>query len=665
MKKIFIIIIFLTLFIPISLLGIENVDYEIYDYIVDANIDVSGNLNVKEIIGIKGSYNGYIRDLIYKNNNLKDFTGNYEDFKGSKIYNGTNIEIERVGKINYKKELSFNTFNEEIIEFNLCSNSKNCYEKNILSNGISLKMYNETKNDITYFYIEYLVGNVVVLHEDVAELYYNFIGELFDDKIKNYKLRLTLPFETKEQTLIWAHGPINGNVYLMGKLNDKSYFITENNDKTLKLKNDNEEIIVDKEEDITYYGAYLTVNNVEKNTPIDLRMTFDKDLIMIDHPYLKKSNVNALDKILDIETKRSNEVNEKRKIAKIKIFTTYSLTGIYLLGLLILSIYIYIKHDKERKAKFTGEYNREFIDDYDVTVIEYLFNKNITENAFSTSVLNMIYKKNINFEKISDKDYELTKVSIENLTEAELIIMHIIFDEAGDGKKTTLGKIKKYARKVKGTTSPFLNNYSIWKNNVTKMAKKENFFEDKSQIKIISSIYVALMILILFLHIICDIFNFLTIAVIVLSIVFLIYILCFTKKTIKGIEHYEKWNAFKKFLIDFGRFEEKELPEIALWERYLVYANIFKIAKKLGKTMEIKFNEMNINTNYNRNLLFDYMLWTHLNSTINSTISSSITIAHTSVQRTAQSTYSSGGGFGGGFSSGGGFGGGGGGGRGF
>ena len=53
MKKIFIIIIFLTLFIPISLLGIENVDYEIYDYIVDANIDVSGNLNVKEIIGIK------------------------------------------------------------------------------------------------------------------------------------------------------------------------------------------------------------------------------------------------------------------------------------------------------------------------------------------------------------------------------------------------------------------------------------------------------------------------------------------------------------------------------------------------------------------------------------------------------------------------------------
>ena len=141
----------------------------------------------------------------------------------------------------------------------------------------------------------------------------------------------------------------------MGKLNDKSYFITENNDKTLKLKNDNEEIIVDKEEDITYYGAYLTVNNVEKNTPIDLRMTFDKDLIMIDHPYLKKSNVNALDKILDIETKRSNEVNEKRKIAKIKIFTTYSLTGIYLLGLLILSIYIYIKHDKERKEKFTGE----------------------------------------------------------------------------------------------------------------------------------------------------------------------------------------------------------------------------------------------------------------------------------------------------------------------
>ena len=32
-----------------------------------------------------------------------------------------------------------------------------------------------------------------------------------------------------------------------------------------------------------------------------------------------------------------------------------------------------------------------------------------------------------------------------------------------------------------------------------------------------------------------------------------------------------KWTAFKKFLNDFGSFDVKELPEIKLWERYLVF----------------------------------------------------------------------------------------------
>ena len=149
------------------------------------------------------------------------------------------------------------------------------------------------------------------------------------------------------------------------------------------------------------------------------------------------------------------------------------------------------------------------------------------------------------------------------------------------------------------------------------------------------------------------------------TIIFLLYIILFTKKTERGIEHYTKWKAFKKFLLDFGRFDEKELPEIALWERYLVYASIFGIADKVQKTMKVKFNELGYNTSGDRDIFFDYMLWAHLNSQINNTVHSSISTAQMSVAEVASTKYSSGGGFGGGFSGGGGFGGGGGGGRGF
>ena len=84
----------------------------------------------------------------------------------------------------------------------------------------------------------------------------------------------------------------------------------------------------------------------------------------------------------------------ERKTAKILVYGTYALSVTYLLILLLIIVYLYIKYDKERKRSFDMEYNREFIDDYDVTAIEYLYDKKITEKGFSTSILNLIYKKN-------------------------------------------------------------------------------------------------------------------------------------------------------------------------------------------------------------------------------------------------------------------------------
>lgn len=65
MKKILVLIISLFSFISVNY-AVSNVDYEIEDYIVDSRIDISGNIVVREVIKVKGSFNGYIRDLKYK-----------------------------------------------------------------------------------------------------------------------------------------------------------------------------------------------------------------------------------------------------------------------------------------------------------------------------------------------------------------------------------------------------------------------------------------------------------------------------------------------------------------------------------------------------------------------------------------------------------------------
>ena len=639
MKIILVLIISLFSFISVNY-AVSNVNYKIDDYIVDSRIDISGNMVVREVIKVKGSFNGYIRDLKYKNSNNKVFDKSIDSFYGSSIYDASNIEVRKVGTINYDKELDFNVFDQSVNEFTMndsCTVNKGCYEKSDITDGVSLKMYNETNNSSTYFYIEYLLGNVVVIHEDIAEVYFNFVGDMFDDDINKYKLRVVLPDKTKELVRVWAHGPLNGNVSPI------------------------------KDENGYYYGGYLEINDLYSNTPVDMRLTFDKNLILVDHPYLKKSEVLALDKILEVENLRADKANKEREKAKFFMYGSYALGSVYLVLLVLLFVYIYIKYDKELKTNFDMEYNREFINDYDVTNIEYLFDKKITEKAFSTSILNLIYKKNIKIEQIDKKDYKLIKVNTDNVSESEEYLMKMIFDNIGNKEYVLLSQIKKYAKEIHGTTSEFLTSFTTWQNKVTSESIKNNFYESNTKIKVLGVLFSLVGYLVFYVMVRFNGFNLFSIIIFICALVFMIYVLIFNKRTKRGAEDYQKWKAFKRFLEDFGRFDEKELPEIVLWERYLVYANIFGIADKVGKTMKIKFNEINTNNQYsNGDLLFDYMMWNNLNHSINNTVRSSVSTARTVVNEAiAKSSSSSGGGFGGGFSSGGGFGGGGGGGRGF
>ena len=110
---------------------------------------------------------------------------------------------------------------------------------------------------------------------------------------------------------------------------------------------------------------------------------------------------------------------------------------------------------------------------------------------------------------------------------------------------------------------------------------------------IISAIFFLLIALFIILATIYfNVDTWMSLVVMAISIVFLIYTFLIKKRTKKGQEDYVRWKAFKHFLEDFGRFDIKELPEIALWERYLVYATVFGLADKVEKAMNVKISEL-------------------------------------------------------------------------
>lgn len=640
MKKLYLFLILLIF----PFIAHAEVDYDITDYYITSDIEVAGGLKIKELVVLDGTFNGYERNIVYRNDSLEEWKAGNVNFEKSSIYNAVGIDNLKVAAMKVNGDVSFDTM-KNISNYASEVDSANLGESNVYtttknSNGIDVRMYMPANNEKVAFYLEYVVANAVVMHNDVAELYFPFIGDKFSDDIDNVNVQVFLPAaDTSNNFRIWAHGPLSGEIN--------------------KYQNENKENI----------GLIASIKDLKANTGFDIRVTFDKSLILVPQ-FLHHSNEDALDKILEVENKRADDANAKRKKIKAVYYSIkYAAIG-YLIFLIVMWIYIYVKFDKEYKADFKNKYNREFIDDYNVEVIDYLFNKNITPNAMSASIMNLVYKKNISVEEMSSdkkkKEYTFKLLNKENLSKSEEYLIEFLFDTVGNGSVFTTKKLKDYAKST-SSYSAFTSKYSTWKNNVIQEGQQQNFYESNTKIKFIGLIIALIGGLIFVTNILCNTDILIAYALIIPIVIFAIYIMTFNRRTKNGNEDYAKWKAFKNFLNDFGTFDIKELPEITLWERYMVYATIFGLAKKVQKSMNVYIQELDPNGTlypyyYNSWMYYDlnYAVADSVNSAVNSAVNYSINTAN------ANSSYSSGSGFGGGFSSGGGGGfGGGGGGHGF
>ena len=122
------------------------------------------------------------------------------------------------------------------------------------------------------------------------------------------------------------------------------------------------------------------------------------------------------------------------------------------------------------------------------------------------------------------------------------------------------------------------------------------------------------------------------------------------KRTQKGVDEKSKWQGLKKFMEEFSMLDKREVPELALWEEYLVYATAFGVADKVIKQLKVIYPELS-DTQYIAN---NYsVLNMASNDSFGKSFSNSLASSIGSV-----TNLSSGSGGGGGFSGGGGGGGG-------
>ena len=612
MKKIIYSLFLFLLFPTISL----AVSYDIEGYYINAEVLENGDVSVEEIFLVDGTMNGYELNLSTSSSNSTVSASAISNVSVS----GANID-----------SISFDTFEENFTDFTLVSfaniGDSQKYTVDNTYNGVSIRMYYPINNEKIAFKVSYTLEDAIILHNGFAEFYWNFFSGELQDEINDLNVRVVLPgVDNSEYFRFWAHGPLSGEVH--------DYNSNTNN------------IVIASIDKLEAYGI------------LDMRVTFDDSLVNTN--LISKHSAETLDDIVAEEAEIASETNALRREVQTKWnIALFGTIGFYIL-LVIGFVYVYLKYDKELKSDFNHKYNRDFIDDYNVEVVDYLMNHNVTENALSASVMNLIYKKNIKAEAIPDKkdSYTFTLLNRDNLNDTENSLVDFLFTTVGNDNTFTTMALKKYASNAT-TCRDFMSSYTNWKNKVIIDGKSQNFFEKKRNYVWIPFVLLIYSIILLTFISSNNIEMFFGILTIFFAIIFMIYAIACTKKTKKGIEHYAKWKAFKNFLNDFGNFSIKELPEIALWERYLVYATVFGLADKVEKAMNVKITEFD-NVDSADYIMFTHIHNMHMASIISSSMHSAINSSQVSINRAnASSSMSSGGGFGGGFSGGGGFGGGG------
>lgn len=616
-------------------------------YYIEVNVLDNGDAEVKELKLMDGEYNGYKTDIRYKSNGLSKFDGSKSSFEGSDIYNASALTNVKVYDVKFTTT-DFSVINKKNKEFVLVNSAKKgdygVYTKTKNSEGVDIMSY-QPSSYARASLITYTLKDLVVVHNDIAEIAHDFIGTDYAEEINNLIIRINLPSSSKELR-IFSHGPLNGN----------------------------NRIIDDKSVEITY-------KRLPKNNPVDARVVFDKSLVP---KATKKSNADGLNKILEVEKERANYANKLRESARKreKMLQTLAiimeiLLGIWLIGLIAIVYKFYNKNDKEYRSEFDGKYFRDFPEEYTPSTVSYLMNKSINNLSFNAGILDLIRKKAITIEEVTidkkglfknkqQKDYKLSRnmnFNLDTLSTSEKKLFNLLIGTVGNGDYVILGDMKEFSKDY-DNAKRLISGYDSWRYACESEAETEEFYENTKKEKTNCILYSLIFIPITFLALLCGSNMGRVLLMDLFGILAIIYFSSATKRTKKGNEQYHKWKGLKNFLADFGRLDEKDLPEIKLWERYLVYATMFGLAVKVQNAMKMNLERMNYSDNIDFTYLYfdNYYFSNLMTNAVNSSFSSAR--GTISTHELASSSDSSSGGYGGGSSfGGGGFGGGSGGGR--
>ena len=538
--------------------------------------------------------------------------------------NGILYNIDALG---YGKFTDLQIFYEDDGEFKQARNNTAPSEGNFtvsVDDGLyKIKLYAPSQNERKEFIFRYNLTRGVTVYRDIAQLNRKMVGKEWQNSIGNISVTVYLPESVKKDDIYaFGHGPLTGNIEI---LDGKSVRYTLNDYRP---------------------GEFLEVN-----------LLFPKNILTSFNPLLMK-NKSALKEILDMEGKLAKEAKEDRKRAIIGFYLGRVVLVLAVAWWLFLVVFIYLKNSKRYKVENEyGEYFRELPDDYSPSIAGTLVSRNLYPSGreLFAMLLDLVRKGHLKLEEGEKTTTLILQESGKPLSEEEKFILNWYIRELGDGEKIVLESVEA-SIKGRGGAKEFNRNYERWRTIVyTDMLEKNLKMDKRDKFSTSLGIFTGIAYFIgggmLVVYFQSELF----ILMILLGFILLPYTFSRKRASLEKEKAISRWEAFKKFLVDYSNLEEAKLASIELWEHYFVYAVALgvaeKVAKGYSKIMSKKGEESTIigGRGYRNNSFMNMYLYSHAFRSMERNTSF---VAQRAMESVARSSRSSARGRGGGFSGG-------------
>lgn len=508
--------------------------------------------------------------------------------------------------------------------------------------------------------IYYTIKDAVKIYNDCTELYWMFLGKDNTISGKNITGTIKLPQNVTniEKLRVWAHGPLTGNIQ------------KDSNDK-----------------------VSFSLPSLYSNTMLEIRIVTDENIYEECENYY---STNKLYQILEEEQSWADKANMQRTMYK----------AIYLIAIIITIVVILIFYSRMKKHKIEGkeciqrnqfdipeiEYFREIPNEENATPARVVLLRNIkrsmnniiydTSKVFSATILDLSVKGFVEFVPIDNKNFNIIiKNATYELSPDEMNIYNLLLNIARktEGSPSIINskELTRYAKKnydefynIRNKINESSKQYQVTSKNVesrkiSEVMKWENLF----------AIYIFILSIGFFLGIfsipmissgllqVGILLGATGIGILLGTIINLITISKIKSKlsilSSKGYEEKMQWEALERYMKDYSLLKEKQVFDVVLWEKFLVYATAFGISKKVLEQLKTVHPEAFMaNDNYATHYGYWYLISNDYFgengfSSLDNAFQGAFEAAQ-SAYNIAHSNYSSGSGGGGGFSSGGG-----------